>query len=64
MAIKSVISGDYNLVYLAEALVFSILHIVLTLKYILPLAVSENVIFGTGDKGFFKTMKSTYFKKR
>ena len=64
MAIKSVISGDYNFIYLAEALLFSILHIVLTLKYILPLAVSENVIFGTGDKGFFKTMKSTYLKKR
>ena len=63
MAIKSVISGDYNLVYLAQAFGFSILHIILTLKYILPLAVSENVIFGTGDKGFFKTLKSTYFKK-
>ena len=63
MAIKSVISGDYNLVYLVEAFLFSILQIVLTLKYILPLAISENVIFGTGDKGFFKTMKLTYFKK-
>lgn len=63
MAIKSVISGDYNLVYLAQAFGFSILHIILTLKYILPLAVSENVIFGSGDKGFFKTLKSTYFSK-
>ena len=64
MAIKSVISGDYNFVYLAQAFGFSILHIILTLKYILPLAVSENVIFGSGDKGFFKTLKSTYLKKK
>lgn len=61
-SLKLIISRDWNMLFFMQSALFTLLHIGIVFKFLVPMLFTEDVIFGNTEGGFGKIFKSKFKK--